>query len=160
MLNFGPTFIWVIVNLIILYIVLRKVLFKRVTEMMENRTNSIKNDLDSAQKAKADAALLKQEYEDKLKSARIEADNILNASRERAEAEYSLIIEKARTESEDILAKARKQIENERGQMMKEVKNQVASLALAAASKVLEANMDTESNSILVQKFIDEEGAA
>jgi len=43
---------------------------------------------------------------------------------------------------------------------MKELKNQVASIALSAASKIIEANMDTENNRILVNKFIDEEGAA
>jgi F-type H+-transporting ATPase subunit b len=44
--------------------------------------------------------------------------------------------------------------------MLKEIKNQVASLALAAATKVIEANMDTVSNRALVDKFIDEEGVA
>jgi F-type H+-transporting ATPase subunit b len=44
--------------------------------------------------------------------------------------------------------------------MIKGVRSEVASLAFAAASKVLEANMDTESNRLLVDKFIDEAGAA
>jgi F-type H+-transporting ATPase subunit b len=44
--------------------------------------------------------------------------------------------------------------------MLKEIRNQIAGLALAAASKVLEANMNTESNKAIVDKFIDEEGAA
>jgi F-type H+-transporting ATPase subunit b len=44
--------------------------------------------------------------------------------------------------------------------MFKNVRSEVASLALAAASKVIEANMDTESNRVLVNKFIDEAGVA
>jgi F-type H+-transporting ATPase subunit b len=160
MLNFGPTFIWVIINLIILYLILRRVLFKPVTKFMEDRTNSIKADLENADRAKSEAALLLQEYKDKLSSARKEADSIVSDAHERAQNEYETILAAARKDSELLLKKAGEQVEQERQQMLKEMKNQVASLALAAASKVLEANMDNETNRKLVDKFIDEEGAA
>ena len=160
MLNFGPTFIWVIVNLLILYIALRRFLFKPVTKFMEDRTNSIKNNLADAERSKVEAARLKQDYEDKLKAAREEADRILNDARARAEAESGSIIAEARLASQQILERARVQTENEREQMLKEIRNQVAGLALAAATRVLEANMDTEANRVLVDKFIDEAGAA
>ena len=160
MLNFGPTFIWVIVNLIVLYIFLKKILFKPVTKFMDNRTNSIKSDLENAEKSKVDAALLKQSYEEKLSAADEEAEKILNIARDRAEIEYASMITSAKRDAEQILEKTRKELELERDQMLKDIRNQVASLALAAASKVLEANMNTENNKILVDKFIDEAGAA
>lgn len=160
MLNFGPTFIWVIVNLFVLYMILKRVLFKPVTKLMEERTNSIKRDLDNAEKSKADAAFLKQKYEDMLKSVRGKADKILTEARERAEREYTSTLAAAKKDSEVILEKARAQIEAERQQMLKDTRNQVAGLALAAAAKVLEANMDNEANRVLVDKFIDEAGAA
>lgn len=160
MLNFGPTFIWTIFNLIVLYIILKKILFKPVTQFMENRSNSIKRDLENAEKSKAEAAELKQRYENQLKAAGQEADRILNNARSRADEEYKAIISSARKEAEAILAKTREELKLERQQMLRNVKSDVAVLALAAASKVLEANMDTESNRQLVNKFIDEAGAA
>jgi len=160
MFNLGPTFIWTAVNLIILYVVLRLLLFKPVTAMMEKRTNTIKSNLENAEKAKADAAQLKRDYELQLKNAASEADRIINEARAKAHNEYERIINEAKETANKILEESRAEIEYERQQMIKEMKNQVASLAIAAASKVLEANMDTESNRAIVDEFIDKAGVA
>jgi len=84
----------------------------------------------------------------------------LSNARSRAQEEYDAIISAAREEAEAIMMKAREELELERQQMISSVKNEVATLALAAASKVIQANMDTETNRALVNKFIDEAGAA
>lgn len=153
-------FLIVALNLLILYFFMKKLLFKPVTQFMENRAKSIKDSIDNAEKAKAEASVLKQQYENKLLTAKDEADKILNDSRVRATKEYDSILNTAKQDAQGVLAKAREEIEREKAQMIKDIKNQVAGLALAAASKVIEANMDTSSNRALVDKFIDEEGAA
>lgn len=153
-------FIIVALNLILFYIVLRKLLFKRITDFMDSRANSIKNSIEDAEKQKAEAAELKLTYEEKLKSARSEAETIVNEAVLKAGREHDRLVAEAKQEAESILARAREEIEHERAQMIKDVRGQVAGLALAAASKVMEANMDTESNKVLVNKFIDEAGAA
>lgn len=150
----------VALNLIILYAVLRKLLFKRVTEFMENRTKSIKDSIESAEKARAEAGELKLQYENQLNTARDKGEKIIEEARIKAEKESDRIIAAARQQSESILAKAMEEVEQERLQMLKEIRSQVAGLALAAASKVIEANMDTEANRALVDRFIDEAGAA
>ena len=152
--------IQVALNLIILYIVLRKILFKPVTQFMENRAKSIKDAIDNAENTKIEAAELKQKYEDLLKAARVEAIKITDDSYARAEKEHEKITMEAQKESQRILQHARQELDREREQMLKAIRGQVAGLALAAASKVIEANMDTENNRILVNKFIDEAGAA
>lgn len=160
MFNFGPTFLWVIVNLIILYFILRKLLFKPVTEFMENRSFSIKSDLESAAQSKAEAEQLKQKRMQKLLSAGDESEQILIKARQRAQKEYEDIINAAYKEAENIIAKAEKSIAEEREEMLKEIRKEIIDLALIAASKVIETNMDTEMNRALVDKFIEEEGAA
>jgi F-type H+-transporting ATPase subunit b len=160
MLNFGPTFIWVAINLMILYFFLRKFLFKPVTQFMEKRTMSIKNAIESAEANRSESETLRLKYTEQLRAARDDADKILNDARIRADKEYEAIINNARQNVEDINAKAREELELERQQVTRDIKNQVAGLALAAASKVLEANMDTESNRKLVDDFLDKAGAA
>lgn len=155
-----PTFVFAALNLLVLYWFLRKFLFKPVTKVMSNRTNSIRESLENAEKQKTEAFELKQKYENQIRAAREDGEKIIAEARAKADREQASIIAAARQESEDILSKAREEIEHERVQMFKEVKGQVAGIALAAASKVLEANMDTEANKILVDKFIDEAGAA
>jgi F-type H+-transporting ATPase subunit b len=153
-------FIIVALNLLILYLVLRKILFKPVTQFMENRTKMIKDSINNAEKSKVEASELKKKYEDQLRSSKDEADRILNEARSRANKEYDDILLAAKKDAETVMVKAREEIGRERVQMFKNVRSEVASLALAAASKVIEANMDTESNRVLVNKFIDEAGVA
>ena len=66
-------FIWTAVNLIILYILLRIFLFKPINKLMEDRTRSVQEDIDSAKKAKEDAEALKQQYEESISEAKDEA---------------------------------------------------------------------------------------
>lgn len=153
-------FLIVGLNLLVLYLFLKKVLFKPVTKFMEDRTQSIKDAIDHAEKAKIDAADIKQQYELKLRAAKDEAAKIISDSNVRANKEYDSLLNAAKQDAQGVMSKAREEIERERAQMIKEIRNQVASLALAAATKVIEANMDTASNKALVDKFIDEEGAA
>lgn len=146
--------------MIILYVVLRKILFKPVTEFMEKRTRSIQASLDHAAAEKADALALKQAYEDQLKTAEAHGEQIVHEAVQKATREYDQIIDDARREAEAILENARIRAEREQEQTLRDIKSQVAGLALAAASKVLEANMDTDRNRALVDRFIDEAGAA
>lgn len=161
MLDFNAIkFLLVALNLLILYFVLRKILFKRVTEFMENRTNEIRNSIESAEKSKVEAAQLKKSYEDRIREAKDEAEKIITEARIKAEKEYDGIVASAKKDAEDIILKAREETERERQQMLKGIRDHVAGLALSAASKVVEANLDTEGNRKLVEKFIDEAGAA
>ena len=160
MLNFGPTFIWVAINLVILYMVLKRFLFKPVTEFMKKRACMISDAIENSKRAHAEAEELRKEYEKRLKTAKAEADRILEEARVRASAEYEAIVGASKQEAERLIGKAKEAVERERLKMFKDIRNQVASLALAAASKVIEANMDTELNRALVERFLDKEGVA
>jgi F-type H+-transporting ATPase subunit b len=160
MFDFGPSFFWVIVNLLILYLILKKILFKPVTEFMENRSISIKTDLENASKSKAEAEQLKQKRMQKLLSLEDESEQILKVARQKAQKEYEDIINAAYERAEALIAKAEESIAAERKEMYKNLRNEIVSLALNSASKVIEANMDNKMNRALVDKFIKKEGAA
>lgn len=158
MINLGPTFIWTAVNLLILYFVMKRILFKPVTRFMDSRTKSIRDAIEEADKNKAESMELKKEYESLLGNARNEADRILEAARVNAGREYEEIMRTARKDAGDILMGAREEIEYEKARALDSVKNKVAELALLAASKVIEENMDNEANRVIVSKFINEAG--
>ena len=160
MFNFGYTFIWTAINLFVLFLILRKILFKPVTDFMEKRANSIRESLENAEKRQHEADELYKMYEEQLAKAKEQAESIIAEARQRAEREYKRIIEEAHAEADKIINNSVQAIEKERLQMMKEVKNQIASLAISAASKIIEANMDTENNRRIIDKFLEKEGAA
>jgi len=160
MLSFGPTFIFAIINLIVLYLILKRFLFKPVTEFMEKRAKSIQDGFDNAEKLKNEALKVKAEYEEKIRQAHVEAEKIISDAHKKAEQDYETVIKEAKIEADRLLENSRREIELERQYMIKEMRNEIASLALAAASKVLEEQVDAEKNREIVNKFLDEAGVA
>lgn len=150
----------IILNILILFAILKKLLFKPVTEFMEKRANSIKEMFETAQSSKEQAENLKAELKQQLDKAVEEAEKIINEAKARAEKQYEEILNKAKADAKAIVEKAQKEIEVDRKSMMDEMKAQIAGIALAAATKVIQKNMDTETNKKLVDQFINEVGAA
>lgn len=149
-----PDFIWTIINLLVLYVVLRKILFKPVTEFMENRANSIKQQLEESKNSNEKALQLKEAYEKMIGSVNMDADKIIKEATIKAQEKYDEIIKQAKADVEALKANVKEEIEMERIEMMKNTRNEIVSLALEAASKVVEANMNTEANRKLVDEVV------
>ena len=138
MLQIDPwNIIWTIVNLLFLYFVFKKFLFDRVMDVINKRDEMIKQQFASAQKEKDGAAALKEQYHEKLDSAKKEADQIIIDARARAEEEQERTLERTRDEAEHMLEKARTDIENEKEQATKAAQADIAKLAILAARKIV-----------------------
>ena len=148
-----------VVNFLILFVLLRLILFKRINKMKADRTRTIQNNLDSAEKAKAEAEELRQQYEDSISDAKEKANSIIMKAHEDAESERAAIIKKSQEEAEKIVADADKTIENERKRVLRQAQSEIADLAIEAASKIIGENVDDEKNRRLVDKFLSEEEA-
>ena len=155
-----PTQVFAAINFLVLYWLLRKFLFKPVTEFLQKRTSMIKDNIDKAEKDRQEANQLKNEYAQKLQAAEAKADRIVNKARERADIEYKKIIESAKKEAQETIECARLEIENPKEKYAKHLKSHIASIALTAASKVTKENMDSEKNLKLVEKFLEDEEVA
>lgn len=160
MLNFDFTFVFTIVNILFLFWILKMILFKPATKFMENRVNSIKDAIETAQENKEQSEALKAELKEQLDKAVDEAGKIVSEAKAKAGKQYDEILVKAKEDAKALVAKAQKEIEIERANMLNELKAQIAGIALTAASRVVQKNMDSETNKKLVEQFIDEVGAA
>ena len=148
-----------VINVLILFILLRIFLFKPINKMKADRTRTIQDNLDSAEKAKAEAEELRQQYEESISEAKEKANQIIMKAHEDAETERSAIIRKSQEEAEKIVADADKTIENERKRVLRQAQSEIADLAIEAASKIIGENVDDEKNRKLVDNFLsDEEG--
>ena len=148
-----------VANVIILFILLRIFLFKPVNKIMNERTQTIKNDLDSAEKAKKEAEELRQQYSDSISEAKEEANRIIMKAHDDAEAEKAAIIRRSQEEADEMISDANKSIETERKRVLKQAQTEIADLAIEAASKIIGENVDDEKNRRLVDKFLSEEEA-
>ena len=106
----GFKFIMAFLNLIILYFVLRRVLFKPVMKFMNDRTKSIEDSIADAEKQKAEAIAMKASYEAQLKAARAESKKIIDAAVAKGTAQQAGIAAEAQRQAEEILARARNEI--------------------------------------------------
>ena len=149
-----------IVNTIILFIVLRKILFKPVLNIIDSRENAIKEDIATGEKAKNEGLALKAEYEKKLSTAKSEGQEIIKQATIRAEQKSEEIISNAKEEANILKDRANKDIAQEKEKVMNELKNDISSIAILAASKVIEKDIDQAKHEEMINKFIEEVGEA
>jgi len=158
LVEFNATFFFQIFNTFVLYLFLRKLLFKPVTELIENREMEIASDIDSAIKRNEEAEELKNEYNQKIKNIENEGKKIIKEAKLVAETEASKIIEKAREDEKELRIKNQMELEREKVKAINELKDEISNLTIMAASKVIGKNLKLEDHIALIDQFIDEVG--
>lgn len=149
-----------IINTIILFVVLKKILFKPVLDIIDSREQGIKNDIAIGEEAKKKGLSLKEEYEQKISVAKNEGQEIIKQATLRAEQKSEEIISTAKEEANNLKERASQDIERERQKVMNELKNDISSIAILAASKVIEKDIDQAKHEEMINKFIEEVGEA
>ena len=158
MLDFSVTFIFTLLNIGILYLILRVLLFKPVTKFMETRAKKIKDDISNAEEEKNKAEAMRQEYEDKLKNAQIEAESLIRSAREAARTQADQIVSEGKKEADRLVLLARGQSESERQAAMAVFKTEAAALVLAASSQLLKRELSREDSQLHAKRILEELG--
>ena len=158
MLNLDWNIVWTIVNILVLFLLLKHFLFKPITEMMESRTAEIENNLKDAEDQKQKASELTAQYEEKLQGAHAEAAQIVSEARQRGQREYDAILKTAGQDAQKEQERARADMEREREEMLRGVQENVPELVLLTASKLSQKELDEESDRKLVDSFLSEAG--
>ena len=157
-LNLDWNIVWTIVNILVLFLLLKHFLFKPITEMMESRTAEIENNLKDAEDQKQKASELTAQYEEKLQGAHAEAAQIVSEARQRGQREYDAILKTAGQDAQKEQERARADMEREREEMLRGVQENVTELVLLTASKLSQKELDEESDRKLVDSFLSEAG--
>ena len=133
-------------------------LFKPVRKILEDRSEKIKNELDSAASDMEEARALREEYEGKMKNIDKEAQAILDDARKRGMDNETRIISEAKEEAGRIIERARTEAELEKKRVADDVKKEMVSVASAIAGKVIGQNMDADVQGKLVDDTLKEIG--
>ena len=158
MISIDLNLVWTIINLVVLYLLLRHFLIGPVMNIMEQRKQMIDDGFKNAEAAQADANRLKQEYETALSGAKQESVQLIENARKNAKAEYDRIINEAGEKAGSMIESAKENVRIEREQTMKELKSQIAGLAAASAAKIIGGNADDKENRDLYDQFLKEAG--
>lgn len=159
MLSIGPGWFLQIFNILVMVYILKRLLFKPVNAMITGRTERIKAQFDEAKLKDDTAARLIEEYSNKLEQIKVEQAELMSQTRAEAQVRANALIKEAELEASDIKKRAADDIEESRKQAMSALKDEIASIALIAASKVLEAEIDGAKHKAMIDSVIEKVGA-
>lgn len=154
----GWTFVFQIVNTIIIVLLLRHFLFKPVTEFMEKRTQGIEDQLTGAQAREEEAMALMASYEEKLAGIKEERNEMLKEAVRRGEERGEVLIQEAREEIRKMEERSRIDLEREKTKAIHDFKNQISELAVLAAARIIKEELDPSRHESMIQEFIEEVG--
>jgi len=147
--------IWTLVVFGILLVMLWRFAWPSILKSVEERERRIQKQLADAEKANAEAQRLLEEHKKQIAAARTEAQDILAKAKSVAQKERETLLAKAREEYEALLVRARKDINDEKEKAVLALRREAVELSIAAASRVIEANLDTAANRKLVTEFLE-----
>ena len=151
----GGVIIWTVVIFVILLGLLYRLGYPALLKMVEEREHRIQKQLEDAEKANAEAQRLLDEHKKQIAAARNEAQEILAKAKAVSQKERETLLAKAREEYDALLARARKDIESEKDKAVLALRREAVDLSIAAASRVIEANLDTDANRRLVSDVLE-----
>ena len=154
------TIVFQICNLLILFMLIKKFLFKRVMAVLDKRQQEIDGIYDAAGKDRDEAAQMKAEYAERMSSARDEADRLVRNAVDTAQRRGDAIVEEAQAQAAHMKQRAETEIEQERKKAYNELVGEISGMAADIAGKMVKREINAEDHRELVDEFIRNAGEA
>ena len=151
-------FTWV--NMLILFTVMKKFLFKPVMNILDQRDAEIKKIYDDANDANEKAVTLEKEYSEKMAQARDDAGEIIKQATLTAQKREKEIIESAHEQVAAMTRRAETQIAQERKKAYQEIKEEISDISVAIAGKMVQREITAADHEALISQFIENVGEA
>jgi F-type H+-transporting ATPase subunit b len=148
--------IWTLIAFGVTLFVLSRFALPRIGEALERRANAISESIDAAERQRAEADKLLQEYRQRLKEAREQAEDIVARARKAAEAAGAEAAAEGRQKREELVAAARRDIEMETRRSLERIRKEVADLTVLATEKVTRKTLDAEDHQRLIEEALKE----
>ena len=145
-------------NLLIMFLILKRLLFKPVQKMMAARKQQVDQIYQDAKENRDSAINMKQEYEARLATAREEADGLVRNAVQTAQRKGDAIVAEANSQASHLKQKAEQEIAQEKKQMLQDVRGEISDIAVSIASKVVEREVKKQDYDGFVDEFIKNVG--
>lgn len=150
----GGLMFWTLIIFLVLFFVLSKYAFKPITAAVEAREKALEEAIAGAKADREAAAKLLEEHRAQLEAGRNEAQKLIAEGRTIGDKVRADMIEETRTQQQDMLERARREIDAEKARAIAELRREAVDLAIAGAGKVIEKNLDDDSNRKIVESFL------
>jgi F-type H+-transporting ATPase subunit b len=156
LIEFGPTLLMNLVTLLVLYLILKKIFFDKIHEVILNREQNIEDRFNNADHVKKQADELLITYKEQLEGIEAKSREIIKESKQRADTRAEEIVADAEHKVSDMIKQAEKDIEAGKLRAVDEMREQIAALAILAAEKILEKELDIKSHAALIDNVISQ----
>jgi F-type H+-transporting ATPase subunit b len=146
---------WQIVVFVLVLAALMKFAYPHILGAVEAREARIRELLAAAARDREEAESLLEEQRRQLDEVRTRAQELAAEGRESGERIREEMIEETRREQAEMLVRARREIRQEMERALEEIRSDAVELAIAAASRLVERDLDQEANRRFVREFLD-----
>ena len=148
--------IWTLLVFAVAMFLLSRLAFPKIAEALDKRTRAIEESIDAAERTKTESAQLLEEYRERLREARTQAEEIVSRARRAGEEHQRESSEKAKVQRDELMEQTRRDIEAETRRAIQEIRKEVADLTVAATEKVTRKTLTGEDQRRLVDEALAE----
>ena len=145
---------WTLLIFVALWLLLRKYAFPAIFAAVEARERALEEAIAAAKRDREEAAKLLEDHRRQIDAARADAQRLIAEGAKAGEKIRTEMVEAARHQQQEILDRARQEIGAERDRAIAELRREAVDLAIKGASKVIERNLDDETNRKIVEQFL------
>jgi F-type H+-transporting ATPase subunit b len=157
--SFDPvTIVGTLCNTLIIFLFLKKFLFGRVNEILEERNAEVAKSYADADLALRSAEEKERSYTEKLAAAKDESAELVKSATKKAQSRSDEIIAEAKDEAHQTLTKAKSDIERERRAAVNQIKDEISVLSVMIARKMVDKELDKKSQEEIIDSCISELG--
>lgn len=149
-----PELVAGIVAFALVYFFVWKWVWPSLTKTLENRQSAITGQMEAAEKARAEAERLLEDYKAQLADAKNEANRILEEARASGEQVKADIVAKAQAEADQIRAKAREDAESEVARALSDARTQVGEISVDLAGRIVGESLDAAAHKALIDRYL------
>ena len=144
------------ITVLVLYLILKHFFFEKVHKFMEARKAAVQDNLDRAKATEEEAQALLSEYQATLSNAEEEKRAIIKAAKAEADQRADAIVGEAKIQAQQIVSEAHENMRAEEEKAVVQLKKEVSSLAVLAAERIMQRELDEKSQQALVDQVLEE----
>ena len=144
------------ITVLVLYLILKHFFFEKVHNFMEARKAAVQESLDRAEATNEEAQALLADYQATLSNAEEEKRAIIKEAKAEADRRSDVIVGEAKQQAQKIVAEAHEKMQAEEEKAVMQLKKEVASLAVQAAERIMQKELDESSQQELVDQVLEE----
>lgn len=156
--TFLPDLIQHVLNLIVMFAIVKILIYKPVSKFMAARADSIETEKKELEKKNEELKNLCAQYQAKLDESKDEAAQLIRQCEEQAKAEHDRIVSEGKERAEEMISNALEQIASERKIAVEQMRDEFSVLAVQIASKILKREVSQADNKAVIDEFFEKVG--